>query len=205
MEKYLNILLIEDSEKHAKGIVSSYKRAVKEIEKKKLLEEYLGPRKVSIEWIKGTKREKRRNDTFWFYEDAVYSEIEKRIKSDKEKNICTGILLDISLSKEEYEKASVNDYSGFTMARKIYEQFDSEARKSDSEAQIYIVTSIREFSSQVLRLMGTQELAKRYVSKALVTEYPSYGVIARTIRYMYQRDTLDEIKEDEIDCLSDED
>ena len=82
-------------------------------------------------------------------------------------------------------------------SRKIYEKFDS-------DAGIYIVTSIREFGSQVLRLMGTQELVKRYVSKDLVTEYPSYGVIARTIRYMYCKDILDERKEDEIDCLSEQ-
>lgn len=194
--EYLNILVIEDSKKHAEGMVRSYVRAVKAIEEKNLLKEYLGPKEITVEWLKGTQRETMRNDdTFWFYDDAIESELRKRIASDKRKNTRTGILLDVSLSKEEYEKASVNDYSGFTMARKIYEQFDS-------AAGIYIVTSIREFSSQVLRLMGTQELARRYVSKDLVTEYPSYGVIARTIRYMYCGETLDERKEDEIDRLS---
>lgn len=194
----LNILVIEDSGKHAEGIIKSYERAVKAIEDNRLLKEYLGPGKVTVEWLKGSKQETMRNDdTFWFYEDTIYSDIQKRIASDKKRNKCTGILLDVSLSKEEYEKASVNDYSGFTMARKIYEKFDS-------EAGIYIVTSIREFGSQVLRLMGTQELVKRYVSKDLVTEYPSYGVIARTIRYMYCKEILDEKKEDEIDCLSEQ-
>lgn len=194
----LNILVIEDSKKHAEEMVSSYKRAVKAIEKEKLLEKYLGPREITVEWIKGTQRETMRNDdTFWFYDDTIESELRKKIANGRKKNTRTGILLDVSLSKEEYDKASVNDYSGFTMARKIYEKFDS-------VAGIYIVTSIREFSSQVLRLMGTQELAKRYVSKDLVTEYPSYGVIARTIRYMYCRDVLDERKEDEIDRLSEQ-
>lgn len=192
----LNILVIEDSKKHAEGMVKSYERAVKAIKEKKLLKEYLGPSEITVEWIQGRQRETVRNDdTFWFYDDVIESDLRKRIASDKKKNIRTGILLDVSLSKEEYEKASVNDYSGFTMARKIYEKFDS-------AAGIYIVTSIREFSSQVLRLMGTQELARRYVSKDLVTEYPSYGVIARTIRYMYCGEILDEKKEDEIDRLS---
>ena len=191
----LNILVIEDSKKHAEGMVKSYERAVKAIKDKKLLKEYLGPREITVEWFKGRQRETVRNDdTFWFYDDTIESDLRKRIASDKKKNTRTGILLDVSLSKEEYEKASVNDYSGFTMARKIYEKFDS-------NAGIYIVTSIREFSSQVLRLMGTQELARRYVSKELVTEYPSYGVIARTIRYMYCGEILDEKKEDEIDRL----
>lgn len=194
----LNILVIEDSRKHAEGMKKSYECAVKAIESKNLLKEYLGPSKVTVEWLKGSKQETMRNDdTFWFYEDTVISEIRKRIASDKKENARTGILLDVSLSKEEYEKASVNDYSGFTLARKIYEDFDS-------DAGIYIVTSIREFGSQVLRLMGTQELVRRYVSKDLVTEYPSYGVIARTIRYMYCKDILDERKEDEIDCLSEQ-
>lgn len=197
MEKeQLNILVIEDSKKHAEGMVKSYERAVKAIDKQNLLKEYLGPKEVTVEWLKGTKQETMRNDdTFFFYDDSIYSELRKRIASDKKKNMRTGILLDVSLSKEEYEKASVNDYSGFTMARKIYEDFDS-------AAGIYIVTSIREFSSQVLRLMGTQELVRRYVSKDLVTEYPSYGVIARTIRYMYCKEPLDEKKEDDIDQLS---
>lgn len=195
----LNILVIEDSKKHAEGIVKTYKQAVETIKAKKLLKAYLGPAEVSVEWLKGTKQETMRNDdTFLFYDpDIVYSDLRKKINADKKKNIRTGILLDVSLSKEEYDKASVNDYSGFTMARKIYEEFDS-------LAGIYIVTSIREFSSQVLRLMGTKELVGRYVSKDLVTEYPSYGVIARTIRYMFCGDTLDERKEDEIDCLSEQ-
>ncbi len=171
---------------------------MKEIKAKKLLKAYLGPAEVTVEWLKGTKQEKMRNDdTFLFYENTIYNDLRKRIASDKKKNIRTGILLDVSLSKEEYEKASVNDYSGFTMARKIYEEFDS-------HTGIYIVTSIREFSSQVLRLMGTKELVKRYVSKDLVTEYPSYGVIARTIRYMFSKEALDERKEDEIDRLSEQ-
>lgn len=197
-KEYLNILVIEDSKKHAEGMVRSYECAVEAIKKKKLLEEYLGPKDITVEWIKGTQQEIMRNDdTFCFYDDAIESELRKKIASGKRKNTRTGILLDVSLSKEEYEKASVNDYSGFTMARKIYEKFDS-------AAGIYIVTSIREFSSQVLRLMGTQELARRYVSKDLVTEYPSYGVIARTIRYMYCGEILDEKKEDAIDCLSEQ-
>lgn len=197
-KEYLNILVIEDSKKHAEEIVKSYENAVKAIEENGLLKEYLGPKGVTVEWIQGTNQEKMRNDdTFLFYDDNIYSELRKRITNSKKKNTRIGILLDVSLSKEEYDKASVNDYSGFTMARKIYKEFDS-------DAGIYIVTSIREFSSQVLRLMGTQELVRRYVSKDLVTEYPSYGVIARTIRFMHCRDILDEKKEDEIDCLSEQ-
>ena len=111
--------------------------------------------------------------------------------------IRTGILLDVSLSKEEYDKASVNDYSGFKMAREIYERFDE-------EAGIYIITAIREFSSQVLSLMGTKELIERHISKDLVTEYPSYGTMARTIRFMYDKTELKETEEDQFDCLLDE-
>lgn len=197
-KKYLHIVVVEDSEKHAQGIVASYQHAVKAMQKANLLKEYLGPEDVSVEWIKGKKPETMRNDDkFWFYDDNIYSELQKKITYYKKRNTSMGILLDVSLSKEEYEKASVNDYSGFTMAREIYEKFES-------AAGIYIVTSIREFSSQVLRLMGTRELARRYVSKDLVTEYPSYGVIARTIRYMYNKETLDEKKEDTIDQLSEQ-
>lgn len=192
----LHIVVIEDSEKHATGIVSSYQKAIREISEKGLLKEYLGFDEVSIEWLKGTKPERMRNDEkFWFYEGDIYTQIEDIIVQNKKNNIRTGILLDVALSKEEYEKASVNDYSGFKIAREIYEKFHE-------KAGIYIVTSIREFSSQVLSLMGTRELIKRYVSKDLVTEYPSYGVIARTIRFMHNGEELDEKEEDRIDQLT---
>lgn len=193
--KCLDIIVVEDSEKHAKGIVDAYRGAVGVMSEKKILEKHLGLEKVTIDWEKGTKQETVRNDDrFLFYEEEIFEKLDKKINENNKKNICTGILLDVSLSKEEYEKASVNDYSGYTVARKIYEKFDE-------RAGIYIVTSIREFGPQVMRLMGTKELIKRYVSKDLVTEYLSYGVIARTIYYMSWRKVLDEKEEDEIDQL----
>lgn len=194
-EGRLDIMVVEDSEKHAKGMVMAYQKAVKVMGEKHILKERLGLEEVTVEWEKGTKQETVRNDDkFLFYDEEIFEKIEKRITDNRKENIYTGILLDVSLSKEEYEKASVNDYSGFTMARKIYEKFDN-------RAGIYIVTSIREFGPQVLRLMGTKELIKRYVSKDLVTEYLSYGVIARTIYYMFNKTDLGEKEEDEIDQL----
>lgn len=197
MEKNcLNIILIEDSERHAKGIENAYRKAVEVMQHANVLKKDLGLDDVCIEWIEGKKTEvMRNNDKFSFYDDTIYADIQAKITNNQKENICTGILLDVSLSKEEYEKASINDYSGFIMARKIYEEFDS-------CTGIYIVTSIREFSSQVLRLMGTRELAKRYISKDLVTEYQSYGAIARTIYYMFKKENLNEKMEDGIDQLS---
>lgn len=191
----LNILLIEDSEKQAEKIRKSYQEAVEKIsEQEGWMEKYLGIREVQIDWVQGKNKEtKRNNEKFFFYNDSVYGEIEKRIRQNEGK-MKTGILLDVSLSKEEYEKASVNDYLGFKMARTIYERFDK-------DAPVYVVTSIREFSSQVLSLMGSKELIERYVSKALVMEYPSYGVIARTIRYMSDGGELSEREEDDLDSL----
>lgn len=192
----LNIVVIEDSEKHATGIVESYQKAVKAISEKGLLKEYLKFDSVSVEWMRGKKQEIVRNhEKFWYYDESIYDELEKKIGQNQKDGIRTGILLDVSLSKEEYSKASVNDYSGFKIAREIYEKFDE-------KAGIYIVTSIREFSAQVLSLMGTKELIKRYISKALVTEYPSYGAMARTIRYMYDGQELGEKEEDTLDALS---
>lgn len=197
-KKSLNIMVIEDSEKHASGIVEAYCEAVKIMREKHILEEYLGLKDVTIDWERGTKQETVRNDDkFWFYDEEIFGTLDNIIEENKKKEIYTGILLDVSLSKEEYEKASVNDYSGFTMARKIYEKFDE-------KAGIYIVTSIREFGPQVMRLMGAKELINRYVSKDLVTEYLSYGVIARTIYYMSCKEELDEKTEDEIDRLCEE-
>lgn len=198
-EAYLDIIIVEDSEKHAKGMEEAYSKAVAVMKKKEILKECLGLDKVTVRWEKGTKAETVRNgEKFFFYEEEIIEKLAKIISENNRKSICTGILLDVSLSKEEYEKASVNDYSGFTLARKIYEKFDE-------KAGIYIVTSIREFGPQVMRLMGTRELIRRYVSKDLVTEYLSYGVVARTIYYMFRREALDERKEDSIDGLCESD
>lgn len=192
----LHIVVIEDSEKHATGIVSSYRQAIRRIEENGLLKKDLGFDEVTIDWLKGKKSEHMRNEEeFWFYDENITTQIENIFVENEKNNIRTGILLDVALSKEEYEKASVNDYSGFKIAREIYEKFHE-------KIGIYIVTSIREFSSQVLSLMGTRELIKRYVSKDLVTEYPSYGVIARTIRFMHNGEELDEKEEDRIDQLT---
>lgn len=194
-EAYLDIIIVEDSEKHAKGIEGAYLKVVGVMKKKGILKEHLGIDKVTVRWEKGTKAETVRNgEKFFFYEEEIIEKMNKIILENSRKCIGTGILLDVSLSKEEYEKASVNDYSGFTLARKIYEKFDE-------KAGIYIVTSIREFGPQVMRLMGTRELIRRYVSKDLVTEYLSCGVIARTIYYMFHKKALDEREEDTIDRL----
>lgn len=196
--KKLNILVVEDSDKHANGIVTSYQKVIARIMSEKQLKELLGFDEISVEWLKGKKPETKRNDEkFWFYDDSIYGEIDKKIEDNLKEGVRTGILLDVSLSREEYDKASVNDYSGFKIAREIYERFDK-------KAGIYIITAIREFSSQVLSLMGTKELIERHISKDLVTEYPSYGTIARTIRFMYDKKELEETEEDQFDSLLDE-
>lgn len=91
----------------------------------------------------------------------------------------------------------MNDYFDFKIAKEIY-------RRYSEQAKIYVITSIREFSARVLSLMGTKDLIQRYVSKDLVTEYPSYGAMARTIWYMeegeeiFNDERLDQ-REDEVE------
>lgn len=195
----LFIIIIEDSEKHAIGIKDSYEKMVSMLEEKGALKEYLSFDKIHVEWLKGKKKETVRNEEkYWFYDESIYHELDEKIKNNEEKGVCTGILLDVALSKEEYDKASVNDYSGFKIGKEIYRRFRE-------KAGIYVITSIREFSSQVLSLMGARELIQRYVSKDLVTEYPSYGAMARTIWYMENREIGDdkelEQREDEVNAF----
>lgn len=194
----LDILVIEDSENHAKAILKTYEKLIGVLKEKNLLKHYLGYDNVTIRWEEGTDKEVLRNrERYSFYDESIYTVIRDTIVDNRSKGINTGILLDVSLSKEEYEKASVNDYSGYVIARNIFEEFDE-------QAGIYIITSIREFSSQVLSLMGTSELIRRYVSKALITEYPSYGAVARTIKYMHGKEVLSEQEEDAIEKLLEE-
>lgn len=174
----LCIIIIEDSEKHAIGIKDSYEKMIKNMEEKGFLQKYFSSERIFIEWMKGRKKETERNgEEYWFYDESIYREIEEKITGNADKNMRTGILLDVALSKEEYDKASVNDYFDFKIAKEIYRRFSE-------QANIYVITSIREFSARVLSLMGTKDLIQRYVSKDLVTEYPSYGAMARTIWYM---------------------
>ncbi len=194
MEK-LNIILIEDSKKQANAIIAGYEKAIKAMKDKGHLQAKLGLSEAVIEWMRGKEKVRMRNDEqYIFYDDAIIKNIRQKINDNKKKKIKTGILLDIALSREEYDKASFNDYIGFKVARKIYETFDE-------EAHVYIITSIREFGSQVLSLMGDKRLLQRYVSKTLVTECSSCGAIARTIKYMADGKDLDEKEEAELDQL----
>lgn len=194
----LNIILIEDKEKDANAIKETYQKAVCVIKEKQKLENYLGFSDVTITWLKGGAKEekvKRTGETYCFYDENICTRIQELIDKNQQAEFCTGILLDVSLSKAEFEKSAVNDYSDFKIARMIYENFDE-------QAPIYVVTNIREFGSQVLNLMGTKELIRRYISKALIIDYPSYGAIARTIKYMNDKSELNEEEEDEIDSWS---
>lgn len=194
MEK-LNIILIEDSEKQAKAIIDGYKKAIKVMKDKGGLQKTLGLDETVIEWMPGQEKARMRNgEQHLFYDDTIMKDIRQKIEKNSKEDIKTGILLDIALSREEYDKASFNDYVGYKIARKIYETFDE-------EAHVYIITSIREFGSQVLSLMGDKSLLKRYVSKTLVTECSSCGAIARTIKYMADEGVLDEKEEAELDKL----
>lgn len=194
MEK-LNIILIEDSKKQAKAIKAGYEKAIKAMKDKGDLQAKLGLDEVDIEWMPGERRARMRNDEqYFFYDDTIINKIRQKINDNKQGDIKTGILLDIALSREEYDKASFNDYVGYKIAREIYETFDE-------EAHVYIITSIREFGSQVLSLVGDKSLLQRYVSKTLVTECSSCGAIARTIKYMVDGKELGEKEETELDKL----
>ena len=194
----LNIILIEDKEKDANAIKETYQKAVSVIKEKQKLENYLGFSDVTITWLQGgakTQKVNRKGETYYFYDENICTKIQEQLVKNREDEICTGVLLDVSLSEAEFEKSAVNDYSDFKIAKMIYERFDE-------HAPIYVVTNIREFGSQVLNLMGTKELIRRYISKALIIDYPSYGTIARTIKYMNGKSELDEKIEDEIDSWS---
>lgn len=195
MADELMILVIEDKEKDAGEIVKQYRKVIEVIGRKKNPEQYLGTGNISVEWLRGSQESTERNgEKHYFYEESICGVIGEKIQENKERDIRTGILLDPTLSKEELDKASLGIYVGYKIAREIYKQFDSEAR-------IFVATQIRDFSSQVMGLMGTKELQTRYLNKHLIMEYPTIGAIARSIYYMYDGKFLSEQQEDELNQL----
>lgn len=185
------ILIIEDCIEQANRIRDEYEKVIKELNNTPY--KWWGEEEIKIDIFQESQNKKKKNDKeYSFYTDNIYKILEDRIKENKNNSKRTGILLDVSLSEKEYDKAAVNDYTGFEIAKTICEKFQK-------KTHIYVITSIREFGSQVLSLMGSADFLQRYISKALVIEYPSYGAIARSLYYMMKGQVLSEEEEDKIE------
>lgn len=190
MAERLKILLIEDKEADAGKMLEQYRKVIKMIGEKGKMQEYLGTDSIEIEWLPGKQESTERNgEKHFFYDESICNEISCKIEENEKKCIVTGILLDPTLSKEELDKASLGIYVGYKIARDIYEKFKE-------KAHIFVATQIRDFSSQVMGLMGDKELQTRYLNKHLIIEYPTNGAIARSIRYMCDEEFLTEEQED---------
>lgn len=190
MAERLKILLIEDKEADAEKMLEQYRKVIQLIEEKDKMQEYLGTCSVELEWLPGKLVSTERNgEKHFFYDESICDEIGRKIEENEMKRSVTGILLDPTLSKEELDKASLGIYIGYKIAREIYEKFKE-------KSHIFVATQIRDFSSQVMGLMGDKELQTRYLNKHLIIEYPTNGAIARSIRYMCDGEFLTEEQED---------
>lgn len=193
----LEVVIIEDSEKQAIEIKQAYENCVQMLEQNNRLEDFISAKKVNIEWFNTGRRTKiGGKDIHRFYDESVYDKLATKLEEvQKKSNSKLGILLDVALSRDEFKKVNLNDFTDYKIAKGIYEQFKE-------DAGIYIITSIRNYSSYVLSLMGTKDLQKRYITKSLICEYPLFGAIARTLRYMNTGDSLTEEQEDEINEMA---
>lgn len=81
----MEIMVVEDSVRHAEAIVESYKEAIDKIKQKGLLEK-LGPLDVEITWLQGKKADSmRNNEKYLFYDENICVEIAKNIDQNTKK------------------------------------------------------------------------------------------------------------------------
>lgn len=110
---------------------------------------------ISFDWLPGEEQE---NNGFRFYTENVLQNIADK-KAELEVNgNKMGILLDLTLTKDETASLGQAFYPEIHLAKEIYIQYKD-------EIPIYIVTSVNSFGAQCDVIMG-EDLSDRYVTKS---------------------------------------
>lgn len=193
MNKKLVILLIEDNMKDVEMIIARFNETLKWLKDKNLISE-MGFEDLSIEHIKGDKLGRHKGNRHYYYDDSVIDAIESKINEFSEEDKI-GILSDILLTKEDDEKARVNNFNEISLVSKLYEHFEE-------RCAIYFITSISSFGSRVWRIFGRECLAGRYIQKGLV-DLPSKKGIAEVLFFLSNKHEMpvkiaNKIEENEI-------
>lgn len=175
MNERLDILLVEDQKEDADKIIKELN------ETKKLLEEWgllgeIGFQDLRVEWISGSDMVNKRGKIYHHFSKADLPQIQKKVSEMKKKNPHTGILMDVILTKEEQERANINDFSKIEFSRELMDLY--EPAKGEIKCGIYLTTALRNFGTLAWGIYGRQNMEQRYIPKDLIVVYPSRKAIA---------------------------
>lgn len=98
---------------------------------------------------------------FQFYNDKVFEQIQ-RIIDNPNRSEQVGLLLDIVLTRDEWNSKYKGNYPILTLAPEIYREFQG-------KLPIYIITTVSAFYTNSERIMGVN-LSDRFVDKSVLTE-----------------------------------
>lgn len=122
-----------------------------------------------FEHIKGTIEDEYEEEEYFFYDDSVIKEIEKKCseakKYNEEKNDTkkVGLLLDVMLTKEDLDSNLSSYYPQADLAKKIYFKFRN-------EIPVYMITTSPVFATQSDVIMGV-DLSEQYIAKGALLKY----------------------------------
>lgn len=147
MRKSYKIFLIEDCLEHANETIDVLNNAAGQY-----AEEY----EFKFEWLQGTSEpEDFEHEKYIFYEPEIVERLAEKIKEGKSRGECTGILLDVMLTKEDIEKTLGDYYAHASISRDIYYRFNR-------EIPIYIISISSSFGGQSAMIMGT-DLTNQFI------------------------------------------
>lgn len=151
--KDFKIYLIEDELDHAE----------KELKKlNEVAKQYDG--EFYFEWIQGEIKKIYEEKTYFFYEnEVILEEIEKRFEEEMKQGNQIGILLDVLLTEEDINSALASYYPQASVAREIYFRFCD-------KMPIYIITATPAFGYQSDVIMG-KDLSDQYLDFTSFTKY----------------------------------
>lgn len=170
----LKIVLIEDKKIDSDMIIKRLTETVEWLKGKDFLLE-MNFDSITIVAVRGSDKKKKKGIWHYYYKNTDILRIDAELKETKENEI-VGILSDILLTKEEDDKASVNDFAEITMVNKICESFEG-------KYPIYFITSVHTFGSRAWGILGKEKLISHYVQKELV-DMPSKKAIARVLYWL---------------------
>lgn len=192
MAERLKVFLIEDDVDHATVIKREFENAWQCLTKWKLQDE-MGFQEFKIEWLKGSEEVEKRGKKFYFYTEKICQQLEDKMKEESEE-LQFGILIDVILTREELKNASINNFSMELLAKQILKKFDE-------SGHVYVITGLRNFGSRAWGLFGNDSISQRYISKDLVTVYPSCKAIARALYWMWNGKAISDGLSDKIQDL----
>lgn len=176
----LKILLIEDKVNDVEMIKRRFNETVEWLRDKSFLCEMKFDT-VFIEHIKGTVKKRHKEEQHFYYSDAVVAIVQDALENiELGEKIC--ILTDVLLTKEDDEKARVNNFDEISLVKKICDSFED-------SYPMYFITSISSFGSRVWRIFGREHLVNCYIQKDVV-DLPSKKGIAEALYWLSNKELM---------------